>query len=169
MLTETLPRDVSMGRMRHVLGRYEGESASDYYADFKASDRAMADLELRRMSALSENLLGAIDYEAARRRRNENYAVLERLLGPRNPLPLTAPEGPYAYPFYCRNGMEVKKRLADRKIFVPTLWPDVLELEGTREKDYAANILPLPCDQRYDASDMERVAEEVEKCEREAE
>lgn len=160
-LSEPLARDVSMNAMRHILGRFEGPSASDYYADAKANDRRFAEAGLRAMSALTENLLGAIDYEAARERRNENYAVLAERLGQINPLALTAPDGAFAYPFYHRDGMKLKKLLAEEKIFVPTLWPEVLELDGTLEKDYAENILPLPCDQRYDTQDMLFMAEKL--------
>lgn len=160
-LSEPLARDVSMNAMRHILGRFEGPSASDYYADAKANDRRFAEAGLRAMSALTENLLGAIDYEAARERRNENYAVLAERLGQINPLALTAPDGAFAYPFYHRDGMKLKKLLAEEKIFVPTLWPEVLELDGTLEKDYAENILPLPCDQRYDTQDMMFMAEKL--------
>ena len=156
-LSQPLTRDVSMDCMRHILGRFEGPSASDYYADAKANDKRFVEAGLRAMSALTENLLGAIDYEAARKKRNENYAVLAERLGPINPLPLTAPDGAFAYPFYHRNGLQLKKLLAAEKIFVPTLWPEVLELDGTLEKDYAENILPLPCDQRYDFWDMNTV------------
>ena len=156
-LSEPLARDVSMDCMRHILGRFEGPSASDYYADAKANDKRFAEAGLRAMSALTENLLGAIDYEAARERRNENYAALAERLGPINSLALTAPDGAFAYPFYHRDGMKLKKLLAAEKIFVPTLWPEVLEQDGTLEKDYAENILPLPCDQRYDLWDMDAV------------
>lgn len=152
-----LPQDVSCNRMRHVLGRYEG-TASDYYSDFKANDHRMIDLDVLTMSALTQNLLRAVDYEAVRQKRNENYERLHRALGPENPLKLTAPDGPYCYPFYCKNGMEVKRALAQQKIYVATLWPNVLELEGwPLEKDYAENILPLPIDQRYDEADMRHI------------
>lgn len=163
-LSEPLTRDVSMDRMRHILGRFEGPSASEYHADAKANDKSFVGAGLRAMSALTENLLGAIDYEAVRKRRNENYAVLAERLGSINPLALTAPDGAFAYPFYHRDGMKLKKLLAAEKIYVPTLWPEVLELDGTLEKDYAENILPLPCDQRYHPEDMRRVAEELVKC-----
>lgn len=33
-------------------------------------------MEIRRMSRLTENLLGAIDYETGRRKREENYRIL---------------------------------------------------------------------------------------------
>jgi hypothetical protein len=35
--------------------------------------------------------------------------------------------------------------------------------EGTTAHIYAADILPLPCDQRYTPEDMAHVAEEVQK------
>ena len=72
VLEEELRLDVSKDRMRHILGRFEG-SASDYHGDFKANDHAFKELELRRMSELTHNLLRAVDYEAARQKRNENF------------------------------------------------------------------------------------------------
>ena len=162
VLEETLERDTSAQRMKHILGRFEG-CASDYYGDFKANDGSFAKLPLRKMSELTKNLLRAIDYEAARKKRNENYARLADGLGGRNQLKLRTPDGPYAYPFYCERGMELKRKLAAEKIYVATLWPNVLEFEGTLEKDYAENILPLPCDQRYTAEDMTRVIDAIER------
>lgn len=163
LLADELDTDTSAGRMTHVLGRLEG-CASDYYKDFKANDLSFRQLPVRRMSVLTQYLLCGIDYQGARRRRNENYALLEKELGSRNGLVLKKPDGPYAYPFYCENGMEIKKKLAKQKIYVATLWPNVLELEGTMEKALAENILPLPCDQRYNGTDMMRIVEEVIKC-----
>lgn len=156
VLPQSLPKDISKDRMRHILGRFEG-NASDYYKDFKENDHSFAQLELRQMSDLTHNLLRGIDYDAIRRKRNENYAVLERYLSGENPLKLTAPDGPYCYPFYCKNGMQIKELLAQEKIYIATLWPNVLEMNAALEKDYAQNILPLPCDQRYDEADMLRI------------
>ena len=154
-LSETIPMDESMDRMRHLLGRYEGVSASDFYADFKANDHSFRTLELRLMSRLTHNLLRAVDYENVRTRREENYACLAKMLQGVNVLPDMRPVGPYMYPIYCRNGMEIKKILAKKKIFIPTLWPNVLQCNSHLEKDYTENILPLPCDQRYNLDDMQ--------------
>jgi len=162
-LDELIPKDTSKDRMKHILGRFEG-SAGEYYADFKANDHSFVELELREMSALTHNILGAIDYDRVREEREVNYRTLESALGTVNHLSLTAPVGPYCYPFYCENGMAVKQRLAEKKIFVATLWPNVLELNGSIEKEYAENILPLPCDQRYTEEDMLFVADEIIKC-----
>lgn len=155
-LSERLPADVSKSRMRHILGRFEG-MANKYYEDFKTNEASFADLELREMSGLTHNILGAIDYDAVKARREQNFALLHERLGGKNRLRIRIPSGPFAYPLYCKNGMEIKKRLAQKKIYVPTLWPNFLSMDRTLEKDYAENILPLPCDQRYGAQEMERM------------
>ena len=111
------------------------------------------------MSLLTQNILRAVDYEQVCRRRNENYQFLHQHLHKKNRLTLIAPDGPYCYPFYTRNGRELKKKLAAEKIYVPTLWPDLPEGIASFEQDLAENILPLPCDQRYTAQDMRRMAE----------
>lgn len=154
-LAEELETATSKDRMVHVLGRYEGK-ASDYYAHFKESDASLRHEPLRCMSKLTRNILGAIDYDSVKEARTRNYAYLHRELNRFNKLTLTTPPGPFAYPFYVENGIAVKHRLASKKIYVPTLWPNVLkELpEDSLEYEYSANILPLPCDQRYSIEDM---------------
>lgn len=158
-----LPEDVSKDRMKHLLGRFEDGVANAYYADFKANDNAFKSIKLRSMSALTRNLLGAVDYDRVIQVRNENYRILHDALGMHNKLQLNSPIGPYAYPFYCADGMKVKKALAEQKIYIATLWPNVLSMEGSLEKEYAENILPLPCDQRYGAAEMEYICALVDK------
>lgn len=156
VLQGALPKDMSADRMKHILGRFE-ENASAYYRDFQNNDELFYELPMRQMSLISQNILRAIDYDAVRKKRNENYVFLARMLGGKNKLCLTAPDGPYCYPFYCENGMKIKHELASSKIYVPTLWPNVLKSEWPLEKDFAENILPLPCDQRYGLEDMEAI------------
>ena len=150
-----------MDRMKHVLGRFEGNSASDYYTYFNDNDESFKEIELRLMSKLTHNILGAIDYEEAKRRREENFLFLSKALGEENLLKIECPSGPYAYPFYIQNGMAVKKQLAKRKIYVATLWPNVLGTGLDVETEFTENILPLPCDQRYTEEDMLRVVNAV--------
>lgn len=163
VLQEPLEMDESRMRMTHILGRFE-KSASEFYQEFKDNDKAFVHIPLRAMSSLTHNILGIVDYERVRRKRNENYQILSDALGALNSLKLIEQDGPYVYPFYCKNGMEIKKKLAQEKIYVATLWPNVLCLEGALEKDYAENILPLPCDQRYNSEDMKRIVREIAKC-----
>lgn len=161
--TETIETDKSRERVKHLLGRFE-ETATEYYNDFKQNDHSFKYLPLKYMSELTHNILRAIDYKKIKRKRNKNYAILEGALSRKNKLKLLKVDAPYCYPFYCENGMEIKRKLAQKKIYVATLWPNVLQLEGMLEKDYAENILPLPCDQRYGEEDMIYILKEIEDC-----
>lgn len=162
-LKEDIPIDVSMNRMKHILGRFEGKSASDYYKDFNNNDESFKKIELRRMSKLTHNFLGAVDYKRAKARREQNFEVLGNSLGELNQLNIHCPAGPYAYPFYTKNGMLLKRALAKEKIFVATLWPNVLKTDLDTEIDLTENILPLPCDQRYSEDDMYTVVDTIKR------
>lgn len=155
MLDESLDIDISKDRMSYVLGRFEGQAA-DYYSDYLEINELYDKEPLKLMSKLTRNLLKGIDYEQIRKIRNENFNFLHTELKGENKLKLETPDGPFAYPFYIENGIEIRKKLAAQKIYIPTLWPNVLDMEekDTVAYDYTANILPLPCDQRYDTEDM---------------
>lgn len=163
-LSEELEIDISKERMTNILGRYEGV-ASDYYSHFQKNEASFKSQPLKHMSKLTHNILGAINYERVRQIRNENYAYLERELGKQNKLKLTTPDGAFAYPFHMENGIKIRKALARKKIYISTLWPNVLTdtPEGSIEHDYAKNISPLPCDQRYTIDDMQYMIEEMKK------
>ncbi len=165
-----LEQDLSHTRMGHILGRYETE-ASAHYQTMLDNAHAFDHETVKQMSALTDNLLHGIDYAKARRVREDNYQALDSLLGAENPLTLRTPEGPFTYPFYHKNGITLRKKMAQYKIYVPTYWSNVLKdmSETSLEYDYAANILPLPCDQRYTAEDMRRVADVLHQCAAEAE
>ena len=160
---ENIPVDVSMERMKHILGRFEGNSASDYYDFFNNNDESFKEIELRHMSKLTHNILGAIDYQAAKRQRERNFLFLSKALGERNFLNIDCPPGPYAYPFYIHNGMKIKKLLAKRKIYVATLWPNAIGTGLDLETELAENILPLPCDQRYSELDMQMLVDTIKE------
>lgn len=163
-LQSELETDVSSKRMKHLLGRFETEMASVFYSEFKKNDESFDELELMTMSKITHNILGAIDYEKTRMARERNFQFLHGFLSTKNKLDIKIPIAPYAYPFYCENGIKVRKMLSDKNIYVPTLWPNVLSSENEVAKDYAGNILPLPCDQRYTLVDMQLVVSEVLKC-----
>lgn len=163
-LKSDLEVDCSKDRMTHILGRFEG-CASDYYNDFKQNDKQLGCENIKVMSKLTTNIMGAVDYQNVMQRRTENFHYLHEIMYDRNCLEIKLVNGAFAYPLYAENGMEIKKKMAEKKIYIPTLWPNVLENMpvDSVEYSYAANILPLPCDQRYDCSDMKRLVEEL-KC-----
>lgn len=155
-LARSLTRDESFEHMHFLLGRFE-RIASEFYSEYTANNARFAKEPIKQMSKLTENLLHGIDYEQIKHRRTENFIYLHRALADRNKLRLIVPDGPFMYPFWTENGVALRKELQKRKIYIPTLWPNVLETcaPDTVEYDMAANILPLPCDQRYGMEEME--------------
>ncbi|AOM81668.1 hypothetical protein [Salisediminibacterium beveridgei] len=165
LLHEKLEKDVSKDRMTHILGRYEG-SAKEYYSFFKENDASFKYEALKYMSRLTRNILGAIDYNKVQHTRDTNFEFLKNSLSDQNKIKLNEPFGAFCYPLYLDNGLEVRAELANKNIYIPTLWPNVMEdiFDDAIEYEFASNILPLPCDQRYDENDMEYLIKEVFKC-----
>ncbi|MBQ6945440.1 MAG: hypothetical protein IJN43_14115 [Ruminococcus sp.] len=161
-LDREIPQDESFDRMKFVLGRFE-RSASEFYAEAASNNDFFADEQIKLMSKLTENLLHGIDYEAVKQKRTRNFEILHEAFGKINPLKLTVPQGAFMYPLYLEKGGEIRRKLQAKKIFIPTLWPDVFEHcdESELEYDYAKNILPIPVDQRYDEEDMKYIIKAV--------
>lgn len=165
-LDSELPRSESFDKMGFVLGRFE-RPAGEFFAESKANNSRFADEPMSGMSALTENLLRAIDYATVAEVRRSNWRTLDVALGGSNLFEnLAEPEEPFMYPLLVDDAGGVRARLAEEKVFIPMLWPNVLE---EREPSswafkYSKNILPLPVDQRYGAEEMKRLAKEVAKC-----
>ena len=156
ILNEVLPQDESYGRMNFLLGRFE-RTASEFYSEYVANNHFFADEPIKRMSRLTENLLHAIDYTDSMRRRNENFDFLHEHLRKMNLLKIHPVEGCFMYPLMIDNAGVIRKKLAMKKIYIPTLWPNVVKQcsENSVEWKLASCVLPLPIDQRYDQQDME--------------
>lgn len=163
-LIEELPIDESFKRMNYLLGRFE-RGASEFYSEYVANNENFLGEPIKTMSKLTENLLRAIDYDYVKDVRTKNFEYLHNQLSELNRLKLTIPIGAFMYPLYINNGVAVRKKLLDIKIYVPTLWPDVFDICNENELEYnmAKDILPLPVDQRYDLEDMKFIADEVIK------
>lgn len=163
-LRRLLVRDESHGRMGFVLGRFE-RPASEFYRESSENNRLFAIEPIKSMSLLTENLLRAIDYDRAVEIRKRNWAILDSELGDCNLLweevSRCVPDVPFMYPLFVGNASGMRERLAECSIYVPTLWPNVLSDGGAGSvaRCFAANILPLPIDQRYGEEDMGRVVE----------
>lgn len=164
-LNERLEIDESYKRMNFLLGRYE-RTAAEFYSEYVNNNKSFANEPLKRMSKLTNNLLHGINYKEVKIKRTKNYNYLFDRLEKINKLNLKRREGAFAYLLYIENGNELRKKLIANKIYIPTLWPNVItdELKATLEYDMALNILPLPCDQRYDEKDMEYIIGEIYKC-----
>ena len=161
-LNEDIPLDESFDRMHFLLGRYE-RSASEFYSEYSMNNHMFADEPIKQMSKLTENLLHGIDYTYVRQRRTQNFKAYNEMLGNINQLELREAEGAFAYPLMVSNGAALRKALQQKKIYIPTLWPNVLNETETDSTEYRMvdNILPLPCDQRYDINDIKYIADTI--------
>lgn len=166
-LNEDLPTDESFERMHFVLGRYE-RTASEFYAESAANNDLFDNEPIKRMSKLTDNLLHAIDYDFVKNRRTENFKLYHEKLKGINQLELREVEGAFAYPLLIENGAEIRRKLQQQKIYIPTLWPNVVNemVEDSLEYSLANDVLPLPVDQRYSIEDINQITEGIFICTR---
>lgn len=164
-LGDELLRDCSYDRMTFLFGRME-RSANEFYSQYADNNKMFAGELLKRMSKVTQNLMRGMDYDRIKVTRMENFRYLHKKLSGINKLKLTIPDGAFMYPLYINSGAEIRKVLQQKRIYIPTLWPNVFDVcrEGSLEYDMAKNILPIPVDQRYRIEDMEYLAKEIIKC-----
>jgi hypothetical protein len=151
----------------HLLTRLAGDDEIAW-EQFKRHE-ARVGVEPRAMSMVTMRLLGAVDMQRTRRRRQANFEALHGRLGAMNtielPLDDVAGEGPLCYPFLP--GVDVDRaRLAAQGVFVPTFWPEIAHRIAPgfeRERLFARRLLPLPIDQRYGPDDMARVCQVLQQ------
>jgi hypothetical protein len=67
---------------------------------------------------------------------------------------------PLGFPIRLKNRDQVRQRLFEHQIYPPVHWPleGIVPDEFRNSHQLAANIMTLPCDQRYDGHDMMRMA-----------
>ena len=147
---ESLPVDCSRDRMTHLLGRFE-KNASDYYLDFCRIDKSFENEDIKKMSLLTQNLLRFIDYKKIIEIRSSNFKEIDSLLSKYNEYSAINDGGLYMYPFLTTAGAFIKSELIQNKIYIPTLWPNVLDECPSDSYEYylANNLVLLPLDQRY--------------------
>lgn len=153
-----LPIDESFCRVNFLMGRLE-RTAQEFYGQYKDNNEMFKNEPIKRMSKLTDNFLRGIDYDEVKRIRNENFLYLHRELANRNLLNINMPDGPFMYPLYIESGAEIRRKLCEQRIYIPILWPNVLNECNETEFEYqmSSNLLPLPVDQRYSISDMQYI------------
>lgn len=160
-LGEEIEQDYSYDRMAHLLKRID-LSAEEGYVDFRKADDGLDNQPIRRMSKLTQRMMQSIDYEAAAKRRRENYLMLHETLGGVNnmELPLEDDAVPMVYP-YLAPVKGLHEKLIENKVFVARYWPNVLDWTTKDDIEYllACQMQPLPVDQRSGEEDMKRIVE----------
>lgn len=161
-LQRDILQDESYDRMHFLMGRYE-RSASEFYNEYVENNSLFASEPIKKMSRLTNDLLHGINYEHVARIREDNFNYLNAELGNINQLKLKSIYGAFMYPLLIQNGAVMRKILQNEKIYIPTLWPNVLKecTPNSLEYHFAANILPIPVDQRYGIRDMKYLVKAI--------
>lgn len=154
-------QDQSYDRMSHLLKRTD-VGAEFGYRDFRLNDDSLINNPIRRMSNLTEKILGSIDYENCREKRIENYKYLDEHLKSSNKIHFDLADGaaPMVYPYWI-NDDSLRKKMIDNKIYVAIYWSNVCQWcqKGNLEQEFVFGLLPLSIDQRCGKDDMDRVIE----------
>jgi hypothetical protein len=153
-------------RYQHLVSRLLGFQREGY-EQYLESERRVCSAP-RGMSVLAEQVLASIDYERARSVRRRNFWAVHECLGAHNQLAsccslMDADDVPFCYPFLPERPVD-RRRLWTNGVFVSVLWPEIETRRPagfTHERRLAAQLLPLPIDQRYGVDEMELVCRHV--------
>ena len=164
-LNQRLEQDTSYKSMLHLIGRID-VSAEKFFAEFQKSKKRRNNRPIKLMSNITKALLSSINYEKVKLIRERNFYYLHSRFKDLNELKFDATkvEGPMVYPLLIRNA-DLRQILINNKIYVPTYWKEILDLEESSswEKYLTKYLLPLPIDQRYDLNDMKKIVETMNR------
>ena len=153
--------------------RYLEDNASiekkQFYSLFKKSVNHIEEPEVRKISPVSKMIYDNVDYEKVIQRRwrnarflceNINNKKIEKVFE-------NVPQGcaPFYYPVYLNgNRDDFQKYLIRHNIYCPIHWDvPVYVKDNSQANDIYTKEISLVCDQRYDADDMERLANVVNR------
>jgi hypothetical protein len=147
------------------LARYEDEAETHndvWFALNRAKEQAMP-LSGRRVSRLTWALLGLLEPEPIADARRGNYDVLAARLADWAFLKdVRPPYVPLGFPVRLPPGarQRVQQHLYRQRVFPAVHWDNLPSpaAEFPNEHALSGALLTLPCDQRYGAAEMERVA-----------
>ena len=148
------------------LERFEDRDETDndrWYASYCEQERSMG-VGTQAMSRLSLDLLRAWDFASDRETRRSNFRTLHQRLRRWAFLPDDdIPFAPLGFPIRIRSAETLSRRLARARVFAARHWKQLPSDPSAfpNEHRLASELLTLPCDYRYDESDMHRVADIV--------
>ncbi|EKS9916157.1 hypothetical protein BTK97_004987 [Burkholderia multivorans] len=162
---EIPPAYVSWEKSAYLLQRLD-VGAPAGYAGFQRAEHALSSSPVCGMSALSQALLGGLDYQGFARRRRRNFEYLHDRIGAANELAAVIDQAlsdpqfvPLCYPHLRDDGERVRSFLISEGVFVPRYWAGISDDSQATpfERHLATNCLHLPIDHRYDYADMDEI------------
>jgi dTDP-4-amino-4,6-dideoxygalactose transaminase len=146
---------------------YDRHGGERRWFDIFQKTEAEGPLEPFRMSDLSLLILkNAVDWRKVSQRRRDNYKFLASELGQIALFPeLTSDVVPLGFPVRLKDRDRIRQTLFAEKIYPQVHWSIAGVVPPAFEAGHrlAAEIMTLPCDQRYNQSDMERVVSQLRR------
>jgi dTDP-4-amino-4,6-dideoxygalactose transaminase len=138
-----------------------GDHPERWFAAFQAQEAAFA-VDTQPMAPITRALLQATPLEPLAQARRDNYAVLlgelaDYALWPKR----SADFAPLAFPVRVQDRDAVARAMAAERFYCARHWPDLPSDPHAFPATHRLNasLLSLPCDQRYDGDDMQRLAD----------
>lgn len=158
--------DNSYDRLLYMCKRFEN-SAQEAFEEYQENEKKLDSEKIKGMSKITRNILKSLDYKYIKDVRTKNFNYLAKSLNRVNKLDLDEYkcDGPYMYPFYCQNGIEIRKKLISNKVYIARLWPGFdggSNFDMNYQEELSNNILPIPCDQRYTEKEMQKIIDIIQ-------
>ena len=151
---------LAAAQLRGEFDRHGGDRG--WFHLFQQAEAA-SPCEPTRMSELSSLLLRhSINYDAVTRRRRENYRVLASELKHLAMFPdLPSHVTPLGFPIRILDRDRTRHILFGGDIYPPVHWPlaGAVPAVFTASHQLSDEIMTLPCDQRYDVGEMQRMVD----------
>lgn len=158
-----VPKSSEDSSIAHLLLR-EKQGPEIAYPKYLENEEKIDQSEMESMSKITKKLLKNIDYEKSKKTRIDNFSTLHGLLEDEQKTKLSIENFscPMFYPLIS-DDTDLRQRLINQKIFVPTYWPHILKEFSPNDFTFkiTSSLLPLPIDQRYGSEDMRRIAETI--------
>jgi dTDP-4-amino-4,6-dideoxygalactose transaminase len=141
----------------------EGRAPESWHGLFQTREAAMA-VDGAAMGERGRRALASLALAPIAEARRANWRVLAERLEAFALWPDRAPRfAPLAFPIRVADAARAVATLAAERIWAPRHWADPAgpEADFPEAHDVARRLVSLPCDQRYGAADMNRVAEAV--------
>jgi len=135
---------------------------------YKAENLLDSEDEIYKISNLSKAIINSASLENIKSKRRNNFLLLLNNLKENSRVKtifgtLNEEVVPLYFPVYVNlNRQKLQNYLAENEIYCPIHWPlpDIINRELTSNAEFIyKNLLSIPCDQRYDEKDMQRIVQ----------
>ena len=161
-----LEHDISLNRFQHLLGRIDF-CAEEFFHSFKSNEKNLSDQPINLMSNITRRFLKSIDYNWIMNRRRANFFYLHEKLEKTNSISFNLIDDfvPMVYPYFIKQGLKLRQKLIENRVFVASYWPNVGPMVNKKsvEADFVQNLVALPIDQRYGYKEMEYIFSLISK------